>query len=79
MAIYTFENINTQEVVDHSCNISEYDALVEELGSEWQRVFMPLNIISGSLSLGKTDDGWNDVLKRIKGGAGRVNTIQTKN
>lgn len=79
MAIYTFKNMETDEVKDFHCSISEYDdfkVTMEEAG--WTRVITPVGIIGDSVSLGKTDDGWNDVLKEIKKGSGRVNTIQTK-
>lgn len=79
MALYTFRNKITEEEYEFSMNMSDYDAFVEELGDEWERVFVPLNIVSGRLNVGRIDDGFNDVLHRIKSGSGRGHTINTKN
>jgi hypothetical protein len=79
MALYTFRNRDTDEAIEFSVNMSDYDKFVEELGPSWDRVFVPLNIISGRLNVGRVDDGFTDVLKRIKSGSGRNNTIHTKN
>ena len=79
MPLYTFRNTQTEEVVEISCKMDERDHVLEELGENWERVLMPVAIVAGNaMSLGKIDDGWNDVLKRVKSASGRKNTIQTK-
>lgn len=79
MALYTFRNKETKEEYEFSMNMSDYDAFVEELGDEWERVFVPLNIVSGRLNIGRVNDGFTEVLKKIAAGSGRGHTIHTKN
>lgn len=78
MALYTFHNTKTDELVEISTPMSEYDALVEQLGSDWNRIFMPIRAVDTSMSISRIDSGFNDVLQRIKSGSGRGNTINTK-
>lgn len=78
MALYTFENQETKELVEFSVPMSEYDNLVEKLGDEWRRVYVPIRAVDVSMDIGRIDNGFNDVLKRIKSGSGRSNTIRTK-
>jgi hypothetical protein len=78
MAIYTFENADTEEQVTVHCKMDEYDTLKEEMAAEnFHRVFVPLMLVDGAMGdiYSKSDSGWKSMLKRIKGSSGRGNTV----
>lgn len=55
-----------------ACPCGKYDGVVS-------RVVGGPSIVSGSSSvIKKAGSGWNDVLKKIKKGSGRSNTINTR-
>lgn len=78
MPIYTFRNKNTNEETDQIISYVNYDNFVNE-HPDLERVFKPVRIVSGTGFSIKTDNGFRDVLKRIKKGSGRDNTIDTGN
>lgn len=78
MAIYTFENPSTNDMLDVECKISEYDemkASMEEQG--YVRVIKPIRTVGEGTGdiYSKSDDGWKDMLRTIKAGSGKNNTI----
>ena len=78
MPTYDIKNTETGEEKEV---IMSYDALQVYLDThkEWKQVHLGASKIvsnTGSI-LGKTSDGWKDVLKGIKKGSGRGNTIKT--
>lgn len=80
MPTYNFRNIETGEETEVIMRIAELDNYKANHPELQQILKSPPKIVSdigGVLS--KTDGGWNDTLKRIKAGAGRNNTIHTKN
>lgn len=78
MPTYTFKNKITNEETDRFISYNEYDKFVEE-NSDLERVFKPVRIVAGTGFNIKTDNGFRDVLKRIKGGSGMDNTIDSGN
>ena len=80
MPTYNFRNKLTGEETEVIMRISELDNYKEENPDLEQFLKAPPRIVSGVGGvLSRTDGGWNDTLKRIKAGAGRNNTINTKN
>lgn len=80
MPTYNFRNKLTGEEFEIAMKISELDNYKEENPELEQFLTRPPKIVSGvGTTLGRTDGGWNDTLKKIKSGAGRNNTIHTKN
>jgi len=78
MAIYTFEHKDTQEQLTINCKIAEYDEVKKDMAEEgYYRVFVPLMLVDGAGGdiYAKSDNGWKQVLKRIRDGSGRGNTI----
>ena len=80
MPTYNFRNKLTGEETEITMKIAELDNYKEENPELEQYLTGAPRIVSGVGGvLSRTDDGWNDQLKRIKAGAGRNNTINTKN
>ena len=78
MPTYNFRNKDTGDVVEVLMRMSELDQYKEDNPNMEQIITAP-KIVSGVGSmLSRTDGGWNDMLKRIKSGSGRNNTINTK-
>ena len=77
MANYTFIDTKTNKEFDISMPISEYDAYVENNPHLQQVLSAPAIADPTRLSLRKPDSGFRDVLKKIKRGSGRKNTINT--
>ena len=78
MAIYTFEHKDTQEQVTINCPISEYDEAKKNMAAEgYYRVYVPLMLVDGAGGdiYAKSDNGWKQMLNRIKAGSGSGNTI----
>ena len=75
MPSYRFSRGDDEQ--DVVCSIDEYDDLKESMEKEgWRRVFTPTPSVGmvGSV-LSRTDEGFRDVLKNIKKGSGKKNTI----
>ncbi len=74
MPSYTMKSVETQEVKEMILSLKERDELLET--GKWIQMLSTANFISQSGStLAKTSDGWKDILKTIKGGSGKSNTI----
>lgn len=76
MPLYTFSKDGEEQEIH--CKMDELEEVTNSLKEEgWVRTYKPLNIVSQAGStLSKTDNGWKEVLGRIKKGSGRNNTIK---
>ncbi len=77
MPLYTLKNKNTNKEWNVNCSYNEMKAM---LNDETIRIITPPNFSStgGATHVNsKTDDGWKDLLGRIKKGSGKGNTIKT--
>lgn len=79
MPTYTFQNKETDEITEVTLKISEYDEF-KATNPHLKQIIVNAPALSSDGGGGglKIDNGFNDVLKRIKAGSGRVNTINTK-
>lgn len=73
MPLYTFRKKGEEETFEHFVSIADYDRYVEE--NDLERVWKAPGIVSGHNV--KPADGFKDLLKQIKKGSGRDNTINT--
>ena len=75
MPVYTVKNKETEEVVDINCPYAELEEFLRE-NQEWTRLLRMPATISGSVStLRQAGGDWQDMLKKIKKGSGKDNTI----
>lgn len=79
MPTYTFRNKETGEIYTETMKISEF-VEYRENNPHIETVITSAPALSSDGGGGglKIDNGFNDVLKRIKAGSGRGNTINTK-
>tara|TARA_B110000503_G_scaffold72394_1_gene111942 strand:+ start:1689 stop:1919 length:231 start_codon:yes stop_codon:yes gene_type:complete len=66
----------TEQFMKYSSRVEylkENDHLTGYMGAPPALISMSGDVLS------KTDDGWTDVLKKIKSGSGKENSIHTKN
>ena len=78
MPIYEFKNNETDEVVEVSLRISEYDDYVKNNPHLSRYYSKAPGLTSGTKSaLTIAGKGWEDHLNRVKKGAGQENTIKT--
>lgn len=76
MPQYTMKNKKTGEKQHLVLSLQEREQWLEA-HPEWIQVPSAPRIVSGVGGvLSKTDDGWKDVLKRVKSGAAKSNTIR---
>ena len=73
------KHIPTGEVDEHTVSISKMEEMVASGDYEIQHLSVAKdNLISQSGgTLGKTSGDWRDLLKRVKKGSGRGDTINT--
>lgn len=77
MPSYTLKDIKTGDTWDVVCSWKELQEMLDNLPDVIQAPSAP-KIVSGTGSLlSKTDDGWKEVLSRVKTGSGRANTIKS--
>jgi len=78
MPIYTFKNLNTQEIEEHTLRISEYDKFKED-NPHLERYIDGSPGMSDPVRLGlvKPSDGCREVLRNIKKGSpgSKINTF----
>ena len=79
MPIYDLKHIPTGEVDEHIVSINKMEEMVASGDYEIQHLSVAKdNLISQSGgTLGKTSGDWRDLLKRVKKGSGRGDTIKT--
>jgi hypothetical protein len=77
MPSYTLKDMKTGKTWDVVCSWSDLQKTLDELPDVVQVLAAP-KIVSGTGSnLSKTDNGWKEVLGKVKAGSGRGNTIKT--
>lgn len=78
MPTYSFEDTQTGERIDKFMKWSEREKYLEENPHLKPVIGAPgiVSEVNGFMS--KTSDGWTDLLKSIKKGSGRGNSIRTK-
>ena len=76
MPSYTMINKETGEEKDMILSLSEREEFLAS--GEWTQKLATARLVSqvGS-TLSKTDDGWKEVLKKVKKSSGRNNTVKT--
>ena len=79
MPTYMFKNIDTGEITEEFMKISAREIYLEENKHLVGYMGAPSIVHELGGVLSKTSDAWNDVLKKIKSGSGRGNSIHTKN
>lgn len=78
MPSYTLKDTKTQETWDTICTWDELQNILDAMPDVIQVPSTP-KIVSGvGSTLSKTDDGWKEVLNKVKSGSGRSNTIKTQ-
>jgi|TARA_B100001094_G_C17976985_1_gene693297 hypothetical protein len=77
MPLYTLKDIKTRDTWEVTCSWNELQETLDTMPDVIQVLSTP-KIVSGTGStLSKTDDGWKEVLNKVKSGSGRDNTIKT--
>lgn len=75
MPVYTVKNKETEEVVDINCPYAELEEFLRE-NQEWTRLLKMPATIGGTVStLRQAGGDWQDMLKKIKKGSGKDNTV----
>lgn len=74
MPTYTMINKETGEVQDMILSFSERDELLAA-GKYTQKLNTPKIVTHVGGTLRQTSDGWKDLLKNVKKGSGKDNTI----
>jgi hypothetical protein len=67
-------NLNTNEEKEMFMSMSERDEFLVD-GEYKQKLITPTFISQHGSTHNKAGDGWKDVLRRVKSGAGRANSI----
>lgn len=79
MPLYTVKNTKTEDQWDVTCSYDELQKMLNDEPDLVKVVTVPNFSSSGGKTHmnSRTDDGWKDLLGRIKKGSGRGNTIKT--
>jgi hypothetical protein len=75
---YNLKNTETDEIFTEFMSMSALDAYLLENSKIVQMPSSSAIVSKIGDNISRTDGGWNDVLKTIKKGSGRGNTINTK-
>ena len=75
MPTYVLRNKRTDETWEVLCSYEEMKAKLSD--DIVQVLSTPSFITQAGGTLSRTSDGWKDVLKKVKKGSGRRNTIKT--
>jgi hypothetical protein len=72
MPLYTIVNKKTEDKETMMCSYVSLQEKLEELGEDWQQEIGAPALLYGSTGnvVNKTSDGWKDLLKSVKKGAG---------
>lgn len=76
MPTYTMINIETDQEQEMVLSLSEREELLAT-GNYKQKLSTAKFISQSGSTLSKTDDGWKEVLSRVKKGSARDNSINT--
>jgi len=77
MPLYNIKNKKTEEVKEIFLKSNDRESYFEENPDWFQMLSTPNFITQNGSTLAKTSDGFKDLLKGIKKGSGRGNTINT--
>jgi len=76
MPTYIFKHKETGEEKEFFVSISKMQEMTNPETGEWTQLIQPPNTVTHTGSMiGKTSNGWKDLLGRIKKNSGRDNTI----
>ena len=64
MPTYTFQNSETEEIVDEFLSLSERDLFIKQ-NPHMKQIIGPANIIGGQGDRVRTDDGFKSVLSKV--------------
>ena len=74
MPTYTMINVSNNEEKEMFMSVTERDEFLSN-GEYKQKLITPTIISQHGSTHNKAGDGWKDVLRRVKSGAGRDNSI----
>jgi|TARA_R110000772_G_scaffold83714_2_gene177065 hypothetical protein len=74
MPTYTMINVSNNEEKEMFMSVTERDEFLSN-GEYKQKLITPTFISQHGSTHNKAGDGWKDVLRRVKSGAGRDNSI----
>lgn len=77
MPAYTIENKESGEEYDVVCTWDQLQEILAKDSNLKQKVCAPRIVSHTGMMLSKTSSDWRDVLKKIKKGSGKNNTINT--
>jgi hypothetical protein len=77
MPTYTMINKESKEESEMILTMAERTEFLS-LGTHTQKLSTASFISQAGSTLSKTPDSWNDHLKQVKKGSGRINTVNTK-
>ena len=77
MPTYTIKNNETDEYFEVFCTYDDLKNMLNEDNTLSQVIQAPKLVTQAGSTLSKTSDGWKDLLKTIKKGSGRGNTVNT--
>tara|TARA_R110000772_G_scaffold165819_4_gene277528 strand:- start:506 stop:739 length:234 start_codon:yes stop_codon:yes gene_type:complete len=76
MPTYTLKNKETEEYFEVFCTYNDLQNMLGEDTSLSHVIKAPDMVTMVGSTLGKTSNGWKDLLKSVKKGSGRNNTIK---
>ena len=78
MPTYNIENEKTGEVKEVFCSYKDKDKELKKHGKDWKYQVSGINLsYNGKSVQSRLDNGFKDVLTRIKSASGKDNTINT--
>ena len=75
MPTYALKNKETEECFEVFCSYEDLQNILNEDSTLTHIIQAPKLVTQVGSTIGKTSDGWRDLLKSIKKGSGRGNTI----
>ena len=75
MPVYTIRNDSTEEYYEVNMSYEEFKKLLEDNSHLHQIFKMPATVTGSVSTLRRAGQGWQDVLKKVKKGSARDNTI----
>lgn len=75
MPTYTLKNKETEEYFEVFCTYDDLQNILKEDETLSHVIQSPNMVTMVGSTLGKTSEGWKDLLKSVKKGSGKGNTI----
>ena len=75
MPTYALKNKETEEYFEVFCSYEDLQNILNEDSTLTHIIQAPKLVTQVGSTIGKTSEGWRDLLKSIKKGSGRGNTI----